>query len=787
MPNNGSQAENHGKLRVSRKKAASYKIGGKPSASLYVIIIAAVLVLIGLYLASLYSYLLFHSLAEIFSIVVASCIFVVAWNSQRFSDNNYLLFIGIAFLFVACLDLVHTLGYTGMGIFHGYDTNLPAQLWIAGRYMESISLLIAPLFLRRRLNPNLVLMVYALATLLVLGSVFYWHIFPTCFVEGVGLTPFKKISEYIISIILLVTIAVLFQNRKELDKRVFRLLVASIALTIASEMTFTFYIHAYGFSNLVGHYFKIISFYLIYKAIIETSLVKPYDLMFRNLKQSEEALSVAHDKLEHRVEERTTELMQTNRQMAKEIVKRSRAEEELHRANRALKTLSECNQAVVRAREEPHLLHEICRIIVDIGGYRLAWVGFAEQDEAKTVQPVAQTGYEEGYLDTVNITWADTERGRGPTGTAIRTSKPNIIKDILTDPNFTPWRAEARNRGYESAMALPLINDGQAFGALNIYAEKPDAFDAEEVKLLMELADDLAYGIMALRTLSVHKQAEEELSKYRKHLEEMVEKRTNELKEKTAKIEESRKALTYLVEDVNQAGEELRKANMEYAAANKELKEFAYIVSHDLKAPLRAISQLTHWISKDYSEAFDADGKEQMDLIIKRVKRMDGLINGILRYSRVGRIRDKKERLDLNLLVNEVIDNIAPPDNVKIIIENELPNVLRDSVRMEQVFQNLIGNAIKFMDKGEGIIKVGCGDEGAYWEFSVSDNGPGIDKGYHDKIFQIFQILTPRDEHESTGIGLTLVKKIIGLYGGSVRVESEVGKGSTFVFTLPKQ
>ncbi len=226
---------------------------------------------------------------------------------------------------------------------------------------------------------------------------------------------------------------------------------------------------------------------------------------------------------------------------------------------------------------------------------------------------------------------------------------------------------------------------------------------------------------------------------------------------------------------------------MEYEAANKELKEFAYIVSHDLKAPLRAISQLTHWISEDYSEAFDDDGKEQMDLIIKRVKRMDGLIDGILRYSRVGRIREKEERLDLNLMVKDVIDTFSPSDNVKIIIENELPDVLRDSVRMEQVFQNLIGNAIKFMDKREGIIRVGCADEGAYWKFSVSDNGPGIDKRYHDKIFQIFQTLTPRDVHESTGIGLTLVKKIIKLYGGSIWVESEVGQGSTFVFTLAKK
>lgn len=264
--------------------------------------IAGILILFGLYLSSFYNYLLFHSLAEIFSIVVACGIFIVAWNSRRIMDNNYLLFLGIAYLFIGILDLIHTLGYTGMEIFQGYGTNLPAQLWIASRYMESLSLLIAPLFLARRLRVDLVLMLYALVTILVLGSVFYWHIFPTCFVEGVGLTPFKKISEYIISIILLGAITLLFQKRKEFNERVFRLLVAAMIATIAAELAFTFYISAYGFSNLVGHYFKITSFYLIYKAIIETGLTKPYNLLFRHLKQSEDALRESEGKYRGLVE-----------------------------------------------------------------------------------------------------------------------------------------------------------------------------------------------------------------------------------------------------------------------------------------------------------------------------------------------------------------------------------------------------------------------------------------------------------------------------------------------------
>jgi len=263
----------------------------------YPYILIGILALLGLYLASLYNYLLFHSLAEIFSIIVACGIFMIAWNSRRFLDNNYLLFIGIAYLFIASLELVHTLAYTGMNIFKGYETNLATQLWIATRYLESISLLSGLFFFRRKLKAESVFLVYTLATSLLLASIFYWDIFPTCFVEGVGLTPFKIISEYVISLILVAAIALLFKNRSEFDRNVLQWVAWSIILTIFSELAFTFYIHAYGFSNLVGHYLKIISFYLIYKAIIETGLTRPYTLLFRNLKQREEALQRERDKV----------------------------------------------------------------------------------------------------------------------------------------------------------------------------------------------------------------------------------------------------------------------------------------------------------------------------------------------------------------------------------------------------------------------------------------------------------------------------------------------------------
>ncbi len=221
-------------------------------------------------------------------------------------------------------------------------------------------------------------------------------------------------------------------------------------------------------------------------------------------------------------------------------------------------------------------------------------------------------------------------------------------------------------------------------------------------------------------------------------------------------------------------------------AVNEELRSFAYIVSHDLKAPLRNITQLVNWLVQDYAGALDEQGKEYTALLLSRVKRMDNLISGVLEYSRVGRMTGNDEPLDSKLLLLEALDTLAPPSQITVMLPDIFPTIVGDKTRLLQVFQNLIGNAIKFMDKSQGEISICCQDDGAFWQFSVSDNGPGIDAQYQERIFQIFQTLHVRDEIESTGVGLAIVKKIIEFYGGNIWVESAVGQGSTFFFTLPK-
>ena len=232
---------------------------------------------------------------------------------------------------------------------------------------------------------------------------------------------------------------------------------------------------------------------------------------------------------------------------------------------------------------------------------------------------------------------------------------------------------------------------------------------------------------------------------------------------------------------------EVEKRTEDLNKSNKELEDFAYIVSHDLKAPLRGINELSEWLSEDYSDKLDKEGKEDLGLLQERTSKMNDMIQGILEYSRVGRTEGKPEKIDLTVLVKEIIDLLNPPDNIKIIIENELPEYSADKTRITQLFENILSNAIKHIEKPEGQIKIGCREEEKEWKFYISDNGPGIEEKYFEKIFKIFQTLGTEPTGENTGIGLTIVKKIIDLYKGKIWVESEIGKGTTFYFNLPKQ
>ncbi|WP_438026317.1 sensor histidine kinase [Sorangium sp. So ce233] len=220
--------------------------------------------------------------------------------------------------------------------------------------------------------------------------------------------------------------------------------------------------------------------------------------------------------------------------------------------------------------------------------------------------------------------------------------------------------------------------------------------------------------------------------------------------------------------------------------SNQELDRFAYVASHDLKAPLRAIANLSQWIEDDLVDQVTPETRQHIALLRSRVVRLEALIDGILRYSRAGRARDKPERVEVRKLLDEVLALLTIPEGASIEIAAGMPTLFTERVPLEQVFLNLIGNALKYADRPDARVEVRGRDLGDLWEFSVKDNGPGIAPQYHQKVWEIFQTLNPRDNVEGTGIGLSIVQKIVLSKGGRAWVESEKGAGATFFFTWPR-
>ncbi len=264
-------------------------------------------VALGLYLCSLYSYLLFHSLIEITTIAIGFTLFILTWNSRRFMANESFKVIGIGYAFTSVVDLLHTLAYSGMGVFPGYGSNLPTELWVAARYLQAAIVCAAPFFVERKIK-NAAVFTGCFVAVSFLLALIYSNRFPTCYIEGKGLTEFKIFSEYVITAILVLSLFLFYRKRQFFNSRIYLLVLTSIAFTALAEISFTAYFSVYGLANLIGHFLKLTSFYLIYRAVLVTGLREPFDLVFRDLKKAEENLRAAHQNLEDTVMRRTAEL-----------------------------------------------------------------------------------------------------------------------------------------------------------------------------------------------------------------------------------------------------------------------------------------------------------------------------------------------------------------------------------------------------------------------------------------------------------------------------------------------
>ncbi|MDJ0648072.1 MAG: ATP-binding protein [Xenococcaceae cyanobacterium MO_188.B19] len=252
------------------------------------------------------------------------------------------------------------------------------------------------------------------------------------------------------------------------------------------------------------------------------------------------------------------------------------------------------------------------------------------------------------------------------------------------------------------------------------------------------------------------------------------------------KQKETEKSLQERAKELEWLNQELVKITSLLKKRNQELDRFAYVTSHDLKAPLRAIANLATWLSEDLEGQIPEENQQQLKLMQSRVKRMDNLIQGLLEYSRVGRKNTPVQTINVGNLVHEVIDSLLPPPNFEIMVADPMPTLQTEAILLQQVFSNLISNAIKYHPNDSGKITISVKEQEKFYEFGVSDDGMGIEPQYHTRIFAIFQTLQPRDTIESTGIGLSIVKKIVEGQGGKIWVESQLGEGATFYFTWKK-
>jgi signal transduction histidine kinase len=250
----------------------------------------------------------------------------------------------------------------------------------------------------------------------------------------------------------------------------------------------------------------------------------------------------------------------------------------------------------------------------------------------------------------------------------------------------------------------------------------------------------------------------------------------NQLKDRNSQLQQE-------VDARQKAENELTRALSHLQAVNTDLQSFAYVISHDLKAPLRGIVSIATWIQQDYESSLDESGREQLTLLVDRAKKLTEMIDGVLHYSRMGSLDDSRELINVRHLVERTFSMLNPPDKIKLVIDGDLPDITADPVRIAQLYQNLMSNSVRYIDKPEGVITVSLrhGDETV---FTVADNGPGICEKEQTRIFELFQTGTAKDEG-STGVGLAVVKRICEFYGGKVWVESQLGEGACFCFTLP--
>jgi signal transduction histidine kinase len=691
--------------------------------SVFVVLIA------GAWLVAGWNYLLFHMLVELTAVLAASAIALVAWSTRKTAPNGFLAVLGAGMAPLAFVLLLHAVAYKGMNVLvpplMPGDANPTTQLWVVGRYILAAVLVTAPFFTGRRANVMVGFLITCVPVGLLVMSIIVWRIFPTCYIDGSGLTAFKIWSEYAIVAVLAFAAVMLWQRRERIGRRMADLTLLAIGFFIAASLLFTLYVDTTGLLNVLGHLAQLSGFVLVMAGIFVSAVSRPIETVYAEL--------VANDA-------------------------------RLTRANRALSMLNECRRVITDVDTTEHLFEAVCRVAVERGDYALVLIGKACSDAAQTVTVVGASGKALGYADNLDIVWSDTERGRGPAGTAIRTGKPVVCRDTMNDPRFRPWASSATEFGLMSLAALPVFAGGQCFGIIHLYSDEVNRFDDEEVTLVAQLAVSIGNAIDAIRLRSDRDELLSETERQRADLEHEVAARTAELTQVIADLEE----------------------------ASQVKDQFMRTMSHELRTPLNSIIGFSDLMLSGLTGPLNDEQTKQLSMVQSSGRHLLSLVSQILDLARIEAqaIEVQLSEFDVRDLVNTVVGSSRVlAEERGLTLTAELPHdaviITSDAAKLHQILLNLVGNAVKFTDEGSVEIRVGA-DDLSVVTLAVTDTGSGISSGEILRIMdQFYQAPRPDgDRPDGVGLGLAIASRLAELLGGRIDVSSQPGVGSTFTVVV---
>jgi PAS domain S-box-containing protein len=716
--------------------------------------IGYVLLILGLffiYLASLYSFLLFHSIIEIISIVISGGIFLIGWHSRKYMSSSFFLVLGVSFLFVSVIDLLHTLAYSGMGIFLEFDANLPTQLWIVARYWQALSYLFASIVIKKKIKANYLFVGYIIIIIILLTTIFQGF-FPICYIEGSGLTPFKIMSEYAIDIILFITLIVLYKHKDEFAEKIFLLIAISIIATMISELAFTFYISVFGFSNFIGHIFKIIAFFFIYKAIIELGIETPFDLLFRKLKLSEESSIEKADQLEQAYSEFN----------------------QMFNASLPLRVISnDCE--ILRVNETYTSLFRLSK--EDLIGKKCydLQLGYEHRCHTENCSRNQIRGGEDHYEYELVTKFDD--------GTSI-VSLVRTVPHKNTNGEFIGIIQNYTNIT-ERKIAQEKIADMARFPS-----ENPNPVLRVSNKYIL-LANKASQELFLIA----------EGSKIPKILQEHVNKSFSENLNLELELNVKDQIYTLFVAPIKDRGyANIYGMNI---TARKEaegrLERFVSTVSHELRTPISVLIMSLDFLD-NHSEQVTPDVNKKLQEGIKRnIHLLKELVDDILTLSRIDerKVKLKWEEYNLFMIIDNILTLMEPIGNAKNItfsvdIDKNI-KLYGDTTKIDQIFRILIDNAIKYSKESNKIeiraINHYKGkfniDEKDGVLFQIKDYGIGISEEDLPSIFERFFRSEQVSDIPGTGLGLPIAKELLKLHSGEVWAQSNYGKGSNFSVFLP--